>query len=201
MRCRATTWTARPTSSPRWGWRRCAKGTKSCWINSIRPSSITRASRLFSRNTNRREINVRLEPQYILAFFRSMYQLGIQGVERAQYWKLMMWTLFRKPQLCFPGNHVIHLWLSLSPGGRVARPVVRSPHTPKANRGRREKNSLRPLCLGVSRLIHLIDHAQSHQRQVWLHHLDHIRFGGNDFRQSAGGDDARATAQLRRASA
>jgi len=45
------------------------------------------------------EINMRLEPQYILAFFRSMYQLGIQGVERAQYWKLMMWTAFRKPQL------------------------------------------------------------------------------------------------------
>ena len=45
------------------------------------------------------EINVRLEPQYILAFFRSMYRLGIQGVERAQYWKLMAWTAFRKPQL------------------------------------------------------------------------------------------------------
>ena len=45
------------------------------------------------------EINMRLEPQYILAFFRSMYRLGIQGVERAQYWKLMVWTAFRKPQL------------------------------------------------------------------------------------------------------
>jgi len=47
------------------------------------------------------KINVRLEPQYILAFFRSMYRLGIRGVERAQYWKLVLWTAFRKPQL-FP---------------------------------------------------------------------------------------------------
>ena len=46
-------------------------------------------------------INIRLEPQYILAFFRSIYQLGIKGVERAQYWKLVLWSLFRKPNL-FP---------------------------------------------------------------------------------------------------
>lgn len=47
------------------------------------------------------EIKMRLEPQYILAFFRSIYQLGIRGVERAQYWKLVVWTAFRKPRL-FP---------------------------------------------------------------------------------------------------
>ncbi len=45
------------------------------------------------------KINMHLEPQYVLAFFRSMYRLGIQGVERSQYWKLMIWTAFRKPQL------------------------------------------------------------------------------------------------------
>ena len=67
---------------------------------------------------------------------------------------------------------------------------------PKANTGRGEVNSLRPVCLGASRLIHLIDHAQPHQRQVWLYYLDHISFGSDDFRQPAGGDDARATAQL-----
>ncbi len=47
------------------------------------------------------QIQVRLEPQYILAFFRSIYRLGIQGVERAQYWKLVLWSLFRRPNL-FP---------------------------------------------------------------------------------------------------
>jgi radical SAM superfamily enzyme YgiQ (UPF0313 family) len=47
------------------------------------------------------QINVHLEPQYILAFFRSVYQLGIKGAERIQYWKLVLWSLFRKPSL-FP---------------------------------------------------------------------------------------------------
>jgi radical SAM superfamily enzyme YgiQ (UPF0313 family) len=47
------------------------------------------------------KIQLRLEPQYILAFFRSVYQLGIKGVERVQYWKLVLWSLFRKPSL-FP---------------------------------------------------------------------------------------------------
>jgi len=47
------------------------------------------------------QISIRLEPQYVLAFFRSAYQLGIKGVERAQYWKLVLWSLFRKPSL-FP---------------------------------------------------------------------------------------------------
>ncbi len=35
------------------------------------------------------------------AFVRSIYVLGIKGVERAQYWKLFFWTLFRRPRL-FP---------------------------------------------------------------------------------------------------
>lgn len=40
-----------------------------------------------------------LNPNYILALFRSMFKLGIVGEERIYYWKLFFWTLFRKPQL------------------------------------------------------------------------------------------------------
>jgi len=39
--------------------------------------------------------------QNLLAFFRSIFQLGIFGRERCHYWKLFFWTLFKKPQL-FP---------------------------------------------------------------------------------------------------
>lgn len=35
------------------------------------------------------------------AFMRSIFQLGIFGKERRQYWKLFFWTLFKKPRL-FP---------------------------------------------------------------------------------------------------
>ncbi len=40
-----------------------------------------------------------LNPNYILAFFRSIFKLGVVGEERIYYWKLFFWSLFRKPQL------------------------------------------------------------------------------------------------------
>ncbi len=40
-----------------------------------------------------------LNPNYILALFRSIFRLGIIGEERIYYWKLFFWSLFRKPQL------------------------------------------------------------------------------------------------------
>lgn len=44
-------------------------------------------------------IKYHLEFQYILALGRSIYQLGIRGIERTQYWKLFFWSLFRRPRL------------------------------------------------------------------------------------------------------
>ncbi len=35
----------------------------------------------------------------LLALFRSIYRLGILGRERAQYWKLVLWASFRRPDL------------------------------------------------------------------------------------------------------
>jgi radical SAM superfamily enzyme YgiQ (UPF0313 family) len=55
----------------------------------------------FLREYQPPKVRFRLEPQYILAFWRSIYQLGIRGVERAQYWRLFFWALFRRPRL-FP---------------------------------------------------------------------------------------------------
>jgi radical SAM superfamily enzyme YgiQ (UPF0313 family) len=40
-----------------------------------------------------------INPNYILALFRSIIKLGIIGEERIYYWKLFFWSLFRKPQL------------------------------------------------------------------------------------------------------
>lgn len=55
--------------------------------------------RTFLRVYRPPQIQVHLEWQYIMAFLRSIYQLGIRGVERTQYWKLLGWTLFRRPKL------------------------------------------------------------------------------------------------------
>ena len=40
-----------------------------------------------------------LNPNYILALFRSIFKLGVIGEERIYYWKLFFWSLFKKPQL------------------------------------------------------------------------------------------------------
>ena len=40
-----------------------------------------------------------MDLQRFLAFFRSCLRLGIIGRERVQYWKLMVWTLLRRPRL------------------------------------------------------------------------------------------------------
>jgi radical SAM superfamily enzyme YgiQ (UPF0313 family) len=47
------------------------------------------------------EVNVPLDFQRVMAFFRSIVRLGLIGRERLQYWKLLFWTLSRRPKL-FP---------------------------------------------------------------------------------------------------
>jgi radical SAM superfamily enzyme YgiQ (UPF0313 family) len=55
----------------------------------------------FLREYQPPEIRFHLDMQYFLAFWRSIYHLGICGVERLHYWRLFFWTLFRRPRL-FP---------------------------------------------------------------------------------------------------
>jgi radical SAM superfamily enzyme YgiQ (UPF0313 family) len=42
---------------------------------------------------------VRLKFMYVRAMAQSVVRLGIIGKERYQYWKLLSWSLFRKPRL------------------------------------------------------------------------------------------------------
>jgi hypothetical protein len=55
----------------------------------------------FLREYQPGKIRAQLDPQYILALWRAIYQVGIRGVERVQYWRLFFWTLFPRPRL-FP---------------------------------------------------------------------------------------------------
>jgi len=57
--------------------------------------------RTFLREYKAPKIDVPLNAKNVIAFFRSIYQLGIRGAERVQYWKLFFWTLLRRPRL-FP---------------------------------------------------------------------------------------------------
>lgn len=55
----------------------------------------------FLRQYKLPKIKYHLEMQYALALLRSIYQLGIRGIERVHFWKLFLWSLFRRPRL-FP---------------------------------------------------------------------------------------------------
>jgi len=55
----------------------------------------------FLREYKAPKIEYTLDFQRVLAFFRSSIRLGIFGKERFQYWKIVLWTLFRRPAL-FP---------------------------------------------------------------------------------------------------
>jgi radical SAM superfamily enzyme YgiQ (UPF0313 family) len=44
-------------------------------------------------------VKIPMDFQRFLAFFRSNIHLGLLGRERFQYWRLLSWTLFRRPEL------------------------------------------------------------------------------------------------------
>ena len=55
----------------------------------------------FLREYQPPKVRVHFDFQMLMAFWRSIYRLGIQGVERVHFWRLWAWTLSHKPQL-FP---------------------------------------------------------------------------------------------------
>jgi radical SAM superfamily enzyme YgiQ (UPF0313 family) len=65
------------------------------------PDHYYQRIKTFLREYKRPKIEARLDFGHVLAFVRSTYYLGISSRERAHYWKLLLWTLFRRPQL-FP---------------------------------------------------------------------------------------------------
>jgi radical SAM superfamily enzyme YgiQ (UPF0313 family) len=65
------------------------------------PKNYYARVRTFLREYKAPKIKVGFDFEYVLAFFRSIVQLGILDKERAHYWKLFFWTLFRRPRL-FP---------------------------------------------------------------------------------------------------
>ena len=72
-------WTARPTSSPRWALEPLRQGYRWLLDQIYSPQLYYARVRTFLREYQAPQVSLHLEPQYILAFFRSVYQLGIRG--------------------------------------------------------------------------------------------------------------------------
>jgi len=77
------------------------EGYKNILRHIYSPEHYYQRVKTFLREYKPPKIKAPLDFEQILAFFRSIYHLGIIGKERVHYWKLFLWTLFRHPQL-FP---------------------------------------------------------------------------------------------------
>jgi len=86
---------------PRMGMEPLREGYRKILSQIYAPEFYYERVRIFLREYQPPKVRIQWEPQYILALWRSIYQLGIRGVERIQYWRLFFWTLFRRPRL-FP---------------------------------------------------------------------------------------------------
>jgi radical SAM superfamily enzyme YgiQ (UPF0313 family) len=62
------------------------------------PRAHYRRIRVFLREYTLQRNRIHLDLQHILAFFRSIYYLGILDRERARYWTLLAWTLVHRPR-------------------------------------------------------------------------------------------------------
>ena len=61
------------------------------------PAHYYERAKVFLREYKRPKIRTPLGVQHVLAIVRSSIRLGVLGRERFQYWKIMFWTLFRRP--------------------------------------------------------------------------------------------------------
>lgn len=62
------------------------------------PKQYYQRVKIFLREYKGPKIKAPLDFQRFLAFFRSSIRLGVFGQERFQYWEILLWTLFRRPQ-------------------------------------------------------------------------------------------------------
>jgi len=63
------------------------------------PDNYYKRAMTFLREYKRPRVSTPLDFQRLLAVFRSSIRLGILGKERFQYWKIIIWTIFRRPKM------------------------------------------------------------------------------------------------------
>ena len=86
---------------PRMGLESLREGYRKILNQIYAPKYYYERVRTFLREYHPPRLRLHLELQYVMALGRSIYQLGIHGIERVQYWRLFFWTLFHRPRL-FP---------------------------------------------------------------------------------------------------
>jgi len=84
---------------PHMGLDRLLEGYQTIMSQIYSPANYYRRVKTFLKEFKTPEVSIPMDFQRFLAFFRSSFRLGIWGKERFQYWRLLLWALFRKPKL------------------------------------------------------------------------------------------------------
>jgi radical SAM superfamily enzyme YgiQ (UPF0313 family) len=84
---------------PRMGLDTLRKGYGSLMQHIYSPEHYYKRVMTFLREYRTPGVRTPLDFQRLLAVLRSSIRLGIFGKERFQYWKILFWTLFHRPQL------------------------------------------------------------------------------------------------------
>ena len=63
------------------------------------PKHYYKRAMTFLRDYKMPDIKASVDLQRFLAVFRSSIRLGVFGKERFHYWRMLVWTLFRRPRL------------------------------------------------------------------------------------------------------
>ena len=83
---------------PRMGFDVLREGYENLMQHIYSPEHYYKRAMTFLREYKRQKVRTPLDFQRVLAVLRSSVRLGIFGRERFQYWKILSWTLFRRPQ-------------------------------------------------------------------------------------------------------
>lgn len=84
---------------PRMGLEKLYQGYRYLMGNIYSPQHYYQRVKTFLEEYQPPRIRVPFDWTYIMAFFRSIYRLGIVGEERKEYWDLLLWTLKKRPAL------------------------------------------------------------------------------------------------------
>ena len=84
---------------PKMYMRQLLKGYEKILHNIYRPRPYYKRIKTFLREYKAPKIQIPVDFQRFLAFFRTSIRIGIFGKERIQYWNLVVWTLCRCPKL------------------------------------------------------------------------------------------------------
>ncbi len=80
------------------GMDRLLDGYRSIMKQIYSPGNYYKRIRTLLKELKAPEISQPINFQRFLSIFRSAFRLGVLGKERFHYWRLMLWTLIRKPR-------------------------------------------------------------------------------------------------------